>query len=349
MFGTLPSRVMQGVPWCTLLFNPNPAANDANQPHPGFGQDMNGNTGLAASPPYATPPDHLFLDLFWMPVVEPYAISEPFSTAGKVNLNYQIVPFASYIHRSTALHAVMKSTRILAIASTFNNLNYPGDPSAKATYLHTYNTPAPWGNYSMRYGINLAATIDDFPTATNAAYADSAFYQRFDTNHDLFRSASEICNIFLVPQQVPSSTYTYPPTSVAPLPPTDASSTDMEAWWKNFQLTGDSGRKSPYNQIYPRLTTKSNTFQVHMRVQVLTQTPGDRASGTFSTTGGDSIASEYRGSAIVERYLDPNQTTPTALPDFATVFAANSSAPGPTGTVDNYVRYRVVSTHAFAP
>ena len=39
------------------------------------------------------PPDHLFLDLFWMQVVEPYAISEPFSTAGKVNLNYQMLPF----------------------------------------------------------------------------------------------------------------------------------------------------------------------------------------------------------------------------------------------------------------
>ncbi len=33
------------------------------------------------------------MDLFNMPTVEPYAISEPFSTAGKVNMNYQILPY----------------------------------------------------------------------------------------------------------------------------------------------------------------------------------------------------------------------------------------------------------------
>ncbi len=33
-----------------------------------------------------------------MPVVEPYPISEPLSTAGRINMNYQIVPF-TYINR----------------------------------------------------------------------------------------------------------------------------------------------------------------------------------------------------------------------------------------------------------
>ena len=59
-------------------------------------------------------PDHLWMDYFWMPVVQPYVISEPFSTAGKVNMNYQILPF-QYIRRATALHAVMKAEKILAI------------------------------------------------------------------------------------------------------------------------------------------------------------------------------------------------------------------------------------------
>ncbi len=36
--------------------------------------------------------DYLLLDLFSMPVVEPYPISEPLSTAGRINMNYQIVP-----------------------------------------------------------------------------------------------------------------------------------------------------------------------------------------------------------------------------------------------------------------
>ena len=35
----------------------------------------------------------IWLDLFNMPVAESYPISEPLSTAGRVNMNYQIVPF----------------------------------------------------------------------------------------------------------------------------------------------------------------------------------------------------------------------------------------------------------------
>jgi len=75
MFGSLPASVKGFNPssgegsWETLLLRPPPG-------HPGT----------------SAPHDHNYLDLFWMPVVEPYAISEPFSTAGKVNMNYQIFP-----------------------------------------------------------------------------------------------------------------------------------------------------------------------------------------------------------------------------------------------------------------
>ena len=358
IFGTLPSRAMQGVPWCTLLFCPNPAANDANKVHPGFGTGS-GTNGPGDVPPYLAatapyyggPPDHLWLDLFWMPVVEPYAISEPFSTSGKVNLNYEIVPFGymnngAYIHRSTALHAVMKSTRILAIPTHANDGSVPppplpGEPYAGTPYVKSNNLTNDLANdgsqaFSYRYGINLQATIDD---------ANSAFQQRFlGPLKDIFRSATEICNVFLVPQAVPGATY-FSRTGSPSLPslPTDASYAKMQLWWSNFKLTGDNGRESPYNQIYPRLTTKSDTFRIHMRVQVLTQTVADRAAGIVNTSAGDTVSGEYRGSALVERYLDPNQTTP-ALPDFATTFPND-----PTSTVDNYVRYRVMSTEAFTP
>jgi hypothetical protein len=262
-------------------------------------------------------------------------------------MNYEIVPFGGYIHRSTAVHAVLKSTRITAIATKFNDAGagspygyptaatYQGDysfPHLKAIGVNRFDTPSQFNvpNYSIRYGINLQATIDD---------ADSAFQVRFKQLKDIFRSASEICNVFLVPEEVPGSVYV--PTSVAPAPPTDALPSDMETWWSNFKLTGDNGRENPYNQIYPRLTTKSNDFQVHMRVQVLSQDPTDRAAGNFDSPGGDSIVGEFRGSAIVERYLDPNQT---GLPDFATTFPND-----PTSTVDNYVRYRILNTHSFTP
>ena len=378
VFGTLPSRAMQGIPWCTLLFCPNPASNDNSSVspamiHPGFG--VSGTPAMAAtnlpvyfSPPYSIPPDHLFLDLFWMPVVEPYAISEPFSTAGKVNMNYAIVPFGGYIHRSTALHAVMKSQQLLAVPTTFNNLNFipmtatdPPDytnfsgtePNFKAFgFWYEDSTWGYWGskyNYITRYGINLPATIDDFASATYTPSSTNgnAFYDRFDVQGDIFRSASEICNVFLVPKPLnlavgQTLNLSYSPTATAV--PTDASYSNMQAWWSNFKMTGDNGREDPYNQLYPRLTTKSNTFDIHMRVQVLTQTAAERASGIFDPAAGDSVTGEYRGSALVERYLDPNQTT---LPDFATTFPTNPT--GGTSTMDNYVRYRVVGTHAFSP
>ncbi len=75
-------------PWQTLLFCPNPAseANNSGAPiHPGFGWTASAATN---APPYKIPPDHALLDFFTMPIVQPYAISEPFSTAGKVNMNY---------------------------------------------------------------------------------------------------------------------------------------------------------------------------------------------------------------------------------------------------------------------
>ena len=66
------------------------------------------------------PPDHLIMDLFDMPVVEPYPISEPFSTAGKINLNYQIMPFGSYIRRETAMRALLRSEKLCYIANDRN-------------------------------------------------------------------------------------------------------------------------------------------------------------------------------------------------------------------------------------
>src|SRR6202012_3258377 len=80
--------------------------------HPGIGTSTNiKNVG----PPYSNPPDHLYMDLFTMPVVEPYPISEPFSTAGKINLNYQIMPFGDYITRDTALRSLLRSEQLTLI------------------------------------------------------------------------------------------------------------------------------------------------------------------------------------------------------------------------------------------
>ncbi len=325
IFGSLPSGLENLTPWRTLLFCPNPAA--ANK-HPGFGVGS-GTKGQGDYAPYTIPPDHLLLDLFWMPVVEPYAISDALSTAGKVNLNYQIVPFG-YIHRSTAVRAAFKSTRLMAVPNTATAYATTSYKSNGIYQQPTWGATA--GPSTFRYPINLDATIDA---------SDSPFLSRFSGTQtgtpDVFRSASEVCNLYLVPKLDPSVTNYVGAGAAVP-----ANYTSTPAWWSSFKLTGDNGRESPYNQLYSRLTTKSNSFQVHFRVQTLVRNSAND-SAVFDSTKGDSIGGEYRGSSIIERYIDPNDTS---LPDFA----AGATSFTTTGTtLDSYYRYRVVRSKSFTP
>jgi uncharacterized protein (TIGR02600 family) len=260
----------------------------------------------------------VILDLFTMPIVEPYAISEPFSTAGKINMNFQIAPF-TYINRSTAVRAAMKSTQILAIpTSAASN----GGPSS-------YKEGTPYGN-EVRYDLNLDADETNKGTL-------KAFHDRF-TAGDMFRSASEICDIMLLPKRRAGKTYGSPaePTTVG---------TAASAWWNSHRITGDNTREIPYGNIYSKLTTRSNTFTVHMRVQALKKTkPASNKSATQQAQEWarwdekkDQVVSEYRGSTTIERYIDPSDPS---LPDFAK---------DPTATMDDYYRFRVVSSKRFAP
>jgi uncharacterized protein (TIGR02600 family) len=275
IFGSLPvgSAMNPVQPWRTLLFCPNPAA---GADHPGFAKKSANE-----------PADHAFLDFFTMPIVEPYAISEPCSTAGKINLNYQLAPF-TYIRRATALHGVLKSMRITAIPSP------AGLPKIYPT--------------SLRKPVDVSETL-------------KAFDERFDdpTKGGMFRAASEICDIQLVPKG----------TTLAAV---------RNGWWKDYALTGDNAREVPYGQIHSRVTTKSNSFTVHMRVQALkkrkSSSPADQAVWNEDS---DTIASEYRGSAAIERYVDTGDTT---LPDFAT----NADA-----TLDRFYKFRIIGVRRFSP
>jgi uncharacterized protein (TIGR02600 family) len=325
LFGSLPSGItpLASVgatgtqsPWQTLLFAPNPAAKNS---HPGFSAGGTG-AGPDARPPYTTAPDHLFLDNFWMPVIEPYAISEPFSTAGKVNLNYQIAPF-SHIQRSTGLYAVLKAMKMPAIPNAFA-------PTYRATVsgLYTDMTGSVANIPSWRYNIDVEAVVAGMKN------------RRFD-NNDVYRSASEVCNIFMVPSKQPNATTNTP---AGPAGTALAKYNATASWWDDKTLTGDNLRESPYNYIYPRITTKSNTFTVHLRVQALKQVTGWRTTatdwGTWNETR-DQVVSEYRGSSSIERYVDPNDPS---IPDFAQ--PANYSK-----NLAPYYRWRTVSERQFIP
>ena len=279
IFGSLPAGIdplkpEQSKPWRTLLFCPNPPADMA---HPGF----------------LSPPDHLLLDNFWMPVVEPYAISTCMATAGKINLNDQIVPFG-YLHRSTALYALLHDLRIPAI------------PSTMASQYKSRGTAIP----SIWKPVDKAATIQ---------LIENRFTQGNPVKNDAYLTESEICTIPLIPLLTPR---------LAPDPNT------LNSFWNSLsgggRLTGDNLRELPYAQLYGRLTTRSNSYTVHVRVQVLKKLPHDPDQGVWNE-GVDPVLGDWRGSYEIERYLDPAAAAPVA-----------GQPLGP-------YRYRIVSSRRFSP
>lgn len=272
MFGSLPTGVKSGTPWQTLLFRP-----QANHP--------------AAS---TTIPDHLFLDLFWMPVVEPYALSDRFSTAGKINLNHQILPF-TYLKRPTALLALLKTEKLIAIpnnkASVYKATVESNDKASAAS------------DDQYRLDIDATKTLEQF----DSGYFDSG---------KIFRSATEICDI--------------------PIIPAGQTASQMTAFWASHALTADNLRERIYTTLYPRLTTKSNTYTVHYRVQTLKKNRNtDRQEWDESR---DTVRSEQRGSITIERFIDANDPN---IPDYA----ANPS--NITKTLGNFYRWRTVASRKY--
>ena len=283
IFGSLPAGINPSSPtlstqWRTLLFCPYPASGAS---HPGF----------------TSPPDHLILDNFWMPVVEPYPISTRLATTGKINLNDQIAPF-TYLHRSTALRAVLDSLRIPAV------------PAGSAT-MKTYKTPGPPANANYWNPVDEDATI---------AQIESRF-----TGTDAYLSESEICTVPLVPSVNPSV------VDAASVAQTQANL--LTFWTGNAArggLTGDNLRELPYAQLYGRLTTRSNSYTVHIRVQVLQKRRIDPDQNIWKE-GADLILGDWRGSCEIERELSPTAAAPVA-----------GSPLGP-------YTYRVMATQRFAP
>ncbi len=306
MLGSLPTGVIRSKPWQTLLFRPQPG-------HPGAGSPASG-------PPFTRVPDHLVMDLFWMPVIEPYAISEPFSTSGKINMNYEIFPF-NYIRRATALHGALKSEEPLIIPNTASKIyklwdhetndwpSYPNsgadrDAAVRADWDKLFKGQAPFDK--LRRPLDIEKTLAQFET-------------RF-SNGNPFRSASEICTVHLVRQGETLNDYT------------------SGTIWKNSSVTGDNTREKPYTNLYAKLTTKSNVFTVHIRAQSLQKaTSVNDADWASWREGTDKTLSEYRGSTVIERFIDP--ADPNLL-DFATFAAA---------TADTAYRFRTITTKQFTP
>ncbi|OJV25939.1 MAG: hypothetical protein BGO12_16020 [Verrucomicrobia bacterium 61-8] len=287
MFGSLPTGFKRGLGWQTLLFRRQPT-------HPGY---------AASNGSFINNPDYLLMDLFWMPVVEPYAISEPLSTAGKINMNTQIIPF-TYIRRDTGIYAALENERVISVPTADYNSVYK---DAKRNFTDKV----------YRHPVNLAGTLKQFQ-------------QRFDNSDGTglfaFRAAAEICDLHIIPDDATIDTSSR--TTI------DAG---MAGYWASRGLTGDNSRERVYTTVYQRLTTKSNTYTVHFRAQSLRKRAGS-AANTWDE-GKDVITGDYRGSTVLERFVDSNNT---AIPDFASNVSANLS-------LDSFYRWRMRSHRTFAP
>jgi hypothetical protein len=120
--------------------------------------------------------------------------------------------------------------------------------------------------------------------------------------------------------------------------------TRMEDFWSRHTGTTDDVKERPYTQVYSRLTTRSNSYTVHYRVQVLQKARG--SNPTRFDRNRDSIVSDQRGSFLVERFIDP---TDTAILDYAAALSANPSSVSTIRKLDAEARFRVVSGRRFQP
>ena len=250
----------------------------------------------------------------------------------------QIAPFTN-IRRDTGLRAVLKSVKITAMNpnQTVSNGNQP--------YIYNYKSMSTASNNSGNdgaWGVVSRRSIDLDNTLKQIA-------DRLDRNKP-FVSASEICDVPLIPQDVP-------PVAGLPKPMkphvgagfsanTSLSQFDslLSSFWEAHRLTGDNALEKPYASLYPRLTTRSNSYTVHVRVQTLAQ---NTRNSTFILKASQSQPTgEFRGAFLIERYLDANSAS----------FVDNTGAPvtppanGDTmGLALGPYRFRVVSSKQFVP
>lgn len=109
----------------------------------------------------------------------------------------------------------------------------------------------------------------------------------------------------------------------------------MEVFWKSQALTGENVRERLYGSLYQRLTTKSNTYTIHYKVQSLKKSP-NTPSNVWQENR-DTVAGEYRGSTTIGRYINPDDP---GIPDYAV-------SPNSADTLDLFYKWRVISNNQF--
>ena len=232
-------------------------------------------------------------------------------------MNFQVLPW-TWLRRATALHGALHGVRVTAIPTKAMQSEIA---SAKG------RPDSPPSAVEYRYAVDADKTL-------------AAFEQRFDSG-SVFRSPSEICEMFLVPKRIPG--HVYDGAGSQPADPSGMTADELMDWWNGqpdqhddaFEATGDNLRESPYAQLYSRLCTQSNVYRVHYRVQVLKKARSVMPE-RFDVER-DAVVAEKRGSSVVERQLDRSQSMddPVSQPDAVSLHVKQ--------------RFVIVSQEAFTP
>ena len=143
-----------------------------------------------------------------------------------------------------------------------------------------------------------------------------------------FKYASEICELDL-------------PVDDPLISPMNRDFGSRKTLWSKYHMTGDNARERPYSHIYPRLTTKSNVYTVHVWAQSIAKNPATKKDDwdLFDDTK-DRILGEYRGSTTIERFIDADDE---ALNDYDPVENTNEKG------LDPHYRFRIVNQKRFTP
>ncbi|MCB1225064.1 MAG: Verru_Chthon cassette protein A [Verrucomicrobiales bacterium] len=354
MFGSLSTGVYETVEnntnltgaWRTLLFRPH-----VRRLSDSTAQNVVGAIWHQGQGGVNAPPDHYLLELFRMPIVEPYAISDPTSTAGKINLNYQMLPF-THIRRATGLHAAMKG-------EIFHALPVDDYAGSRTEYRSFYDrgdgAPTFWSeNDTGAFKVwHRSIVVDKFPGSSEILGTLLQFDERFSFSNlryarsgGLFRTASQICEVHLIPSDNPvagaggtASISKYQSNvNRSKLKGDQARIDAMSEFWTKHAATGDNTREAPYASLYQKVTTRSNVFRVHFRAQTLR-----KARSSDSTTfdvNKDKVAAEYRGNVLLERYIDPSDKD---IPDYAVGNAMQLPS------LESFYKFRVLESKRFAP
>jgi len=172
-------------------------------------------------------PDHHLADLFRMPIVKP---SEPVDWAhpDAAWKPSDAVSTEGRINMNCELVPFAHVRRTTGLHAVLKAQKLLAIPDEAGPTYKTGAGAQPW-----RRHIDPDQTLRQW----EAKFADG----------DVFRASSEIAEMWLVPE--------------------GATLEQMPSFWARHRLTGDNSKERPYANIYPHLTTRSLTFDLHIVVE----------------------------------------------------------------------------------